>query len=44
MLIYNMSLRTGHGYDVHQLKEGLPLIIGGENILLQYWPTVMEIY
>ena len=27
-----MSLRIGHGYDVHQLKEGLPLIIGGESI------------
>ena len=27
-----MSLRIGHGYDVHQLKEELPLIIGGESI------------
>lgn len=25
-------LRIGHGYDVHQLKEGLPLILGGINI------------
>ena len=27
-----MNLRIGHGYDVHQLKDGLPLIIGGECI------------
>ena len=27
-----MNLRIGHGYDVHQLKEGLPLVIGGECI------------
>jgi 2-C-methyl-D-erythritol 2,4-cyclodiphosphate synthase len=24
-----MKLRIGQGFDVHQLKEGLPLIIGG---------------
>jgi 2-C-methyl-D-erythritol 2,4-cyclodiphosphate synthase len=23
------SLRVGHGYDIHRLKVGLPLIIGG---------------
>ena len=22
-------IRTGIGYDVHQLKKGMPLIIGG---------------
>ena len=27
-----MNLRVGHGYDVHQLKDGLPLVIGGECI------------
>ena len=27
-----MLYRIGQGYDVHQLKSGLPLIIGGENI------------
>lgn len=27
-----MSLRIGHGYDVHRLVEGRPLIIGGVNI------------
>ena len=27
-----MNLRVGHGYDVHQLKDGLPLVIGGEPI------------
>ena len=27
-----MNLRIGHGYDVHQLKDGLPLVIGGECI------------
>ena len=27
-----MSFRIGHGYDVHQLEDGLPLIIGGVNI------------
>lgn len=27
-----MKFRTGIGYDVHQLKEGLPLWIGGINI------------
>lgn len=26
------GLRIGHGYDVHALKEGLPLIIGGVKI------------
>ena len=25
-------IRTGIGYDIHRLKEGLPLIIGGINI------------
>ena len=25
-------IRTGIGYDIHKLKEGLPLIIGGINI------------
>ena len=24
-----MDLRIGHGYDVHDLAEGLPLVIGG---------------
>ena len=27
-----MSYRIGQGYDVHQLKSNLPLIIGGVNI------------
>ena len=27
-----MNLRVGHGYDVHQLKDGLSLVIGGECI------------
>ena len=27
-----MSFRIGQGYDVHQLKSGLSLIIGGVNI------------
>ena len=27
-----MNLRVGHGYDVHQLKDGLSLVIGGERI------------
>lgn len=27
-----MNFRIGHGYDVHALAEGLPLIIGGINI------------
>jgi len=27
-----MSFRIGQGYDVHQLKQGLPLIIGGVDI------------
>ncbi len=27
-----MSLRIGHGYDVHRLVEGRPCIIGGVNI------------
>lgn len=26
------GLRIGHGYDVHALREGLPLIIGGVKI------------
>ena len=25
-------MRIGHGYDVHRLQEGLPLLIGGEHI------------
>ena len=25
-------MRIGHGYDVHQLAEGLPLILGGITI------------
>ena len=24
-----MNFRIGHGYDVHTLKEGLPLVLGG---------------
>lgn len=24
-----MNLRIGHGYDVHRLQEGLPLVLGG---------------
>ena len=24
-----MNFRIGHGYDVHALKEGLPLVLGG---------------
>lgn len=24
-----MKLRIGHGYDVHALREGLPLVLGG---------------
>jgi len=27
-----MSYRVGTGYDVHQLEEGLPLILGGIKI------------
>lgn len=27
-----MSLRIGHGYDVHRLVEGRPLVLGGELI------------
>ena len=27
-----MSYRIGQGYDVHQLKPNLPLILGGVNI------------
>ena len=27
-----MKLRIGYGIDVHQLKAGIPLIIGGINI------------
>ncbi len=27
-----MDLRTGIGYDVHQLEEGLPLVIGGVRV------------
>ena len=27
-----MNLRIGHGYDVHALAEGLPLVIGGVEI------------
>ena len=26
------SLRIGHGYDVHRLVEGRPLILGGVNV------------
>ena len=26
------SLRIGHGYDVHRLAEGRPLILGGVNV------------
>lgn len=26
------DIRIGHGYDVHALAEGLPLVIGGVNI------------
>ncbi|MCC8035316.1 MAG: 2-C-methyl-D-erythritol 2,4-cyclodiphosphate synthase [Rikenellaceae bacterium] len=25
-------IRIGHGYDVHALRDGLPLILGGESI------------
>ena len=27
-----MEFRTGNGYDVHQLAEGLPLVLGGVKI------------
>ena len=27
-----MDFRVGNGYDVHQLAEGLPLVLGGVNI------------
>lgn len=27
-----MDIRIGHGYDVHALREGLPLVIGGVSI------------
>lgn len=27
-----MDFRIGHGYDVHVLKEGLPLVLGGVRI------------
>ncbi len=27
-----MEIRIGHGYDVHALREGLPLTIGGQRI------------
>ncbi len=27
-----MDFRIGHGYDVHQLREGLPLVLGGIRI------------
>ena len=27
-----MDFRVGHGYDVHQLAEGLPLVLGGVKI------------
>ena len=27
-----MNFRIGFGYDIHQLVEGRPLIIGGKNI------------
>ena len=27
-----MDFRTGNGYDVHQLADGLPLVLGGEKI------------
>ena len=27
-----MDFRTGNGYDVHQLAEGLPLVLGGVKI------------
>lgn len=26
------DIRIGHGYDVHQLEEGLPLVLGGVKI------------
>ena len=28
----NMQIRTGYGYDIHQLKRGLTLILGGVRI------------
>lgn len=28
-------MRIGHGYDVHRLREGFPLVIGGERIAHQ---------
>lgn len=31
-----MEMRIGHGYDVHRLKEGRALIIGGVNIPYKY--------
>ena len=27
-----MTMRIGHGYDVHALAEGLPLVLGGVGI------------
>ena len=27
-----MKFRIGHGYDVHALGEGLPLVLGGVHI------------
>ncbi len=27
-----MDFRVGNGYDVHQLAEGLPLVLGGVEI------------
>ncbi len=27
-----MDFRIGHGYDVHRLEEGLPLVLGGVSI------------
>ena len=31
-MILKLSFRIGTGYDVHALREGLPLILGGVNI------------
>ena len=38
-----MNLRIGHGIDVHKLSSGIPLILGGINlILLLFFPAVID--
>lgn len=32
----NCTMRIGHGYDVHRLVEGRPLILGGVSIPYEY--------